>query len=212
MDGSAPDSQFWSEGFGGTTPASELGVDKILFPNTANPYPYSIFTMERRFHQFALERLRGYGLDANNARAKYEYELRTTIVGSSDLLPLGGAFAKRCESMWDGNGPADAWEMTGESHFLQISKKILDFTSVYETYLRENTDRKIWLVNTNKLVRFKKGVDGLKTGYTKTAGYCLTATMKKNNMRVIATVMGEDSIESRYFITLSKVKHKRNLW
>ena len=113
MDGSAPDSQFWSEGFGGTTPASELGVDKILFPNTANPYPYSIFTMERRFHQFALERLRGYGLDANNARAKYEYELRTTIVGSSDLLPLGGAFAKRCESMWDGNGPADAWEMTG---------------------------------------------------------------------------------------------------
>ena len=76
-------------------------------------------------------------------------------------------------------------------------KKILDFTSVYETYLRENTDRKIWLVNTNKLVRFKKGVDGLKTGYTKTAGYCLTATMKKNNMRVIATVMGEDSIDNR---------------
>ena len=69
-------------------------------------------------------------------------------------------------------------------------KKVLDYTSVYETYLRENTDRKIWLVNTNKLVKFKKGVDGLKTGYTKEAGYCLTATMKKDNMRVIATVMG----------------------
>lgn len=52
-------------------------------------------------------------------------------------------------------------------------------------------------MNTNKLVRFKSGVDGLKTGYTKTAGYCLTATMKKENMRVIATVMGEDSIENR---------------
>ena len=52
-------------------------------------------------------------------------------------------------------------------------------------------------MNTIKLVRFKKGVDGLKTGYTKTAGYCLTATMKKNSMRVIATVMGEDTIENR---------------
>lgn len=46
-------------------------------------------------------------------------------------------------------------------------------------------------------MRFKEGVDGLKTGYTKTAGYCLTATMKKDNMRVIATVMGEDSIDNR---------------
>lgn len=51
--------------------------------------------------------------------------------------------------------------------------------------------------HTIKLVRFKQGVDGLKTGYTKTAGYCLTATMKKDNMRVVATVMGEDSIDNR---------------
>ena len=49
-------------------------------------------------------------------------------------------------------------------------EKVLEFTSVYEDYLRENTDKKIWLVNTNKLVRFYYGVDGLKTGYTKYAG------------------------------------------
>ena len=76
-------------------------------------------------------------------------------------------------------------------------EKILEFSSVYEIYLRENTDRKIWLVNTNKLVRFKQGVDGLKTGFTDTAGYCLTATMKKDNMRVIATVMGESDASVR---------------
>lgn len=65
-------------------------------------------------------------------------------------------------------------------------EKIFEFTSVYEDYLREGTDKKIWLVNTNKLVRFYDGVDGLKTGFTEGAGYCLTATAKKDGMRVIA--------------------------
>ncbi len=45
--------------------------------------------------------------------------------------------------------------------------------------------------HTIKLVRFYSGVDGLKTGFTEGAGYCLTATAKKNNMRLIAVVMGE---------------------
>jgi len=76
-------------------------------------------------------------------------------------------------------------------------EKIFEFTSVYEDYLRENTDRKIWLVNTNKLVRFYDGVDGLKTGFTEGAGYCLTATAKKNGMRIIAVAMGEPSSKER---------------
>ena len=104
---------------------------------------------------------------------------------------------KNCHGLDEEGHYSSAYDMAMIGRALLNYKKILDFTSVYETYLRENTDRKIWLVNTNKLVRFKKGVDGLKTGYTKTAGYCLTATMKKNNMRVIATVMGEDSIDNR---------------
>lgn len=71
--------------------------------------------------------------------------------------------------------------------------KILEYSSIYETYLRTGTDRQTWLVNTNKLVRFKQGVDGLKTGYTGASGYCLSATMQRDNMRVIAVVMGEPS-------------------
>lgn len=76
-------------------------------------------------------------------------------------------------------------------------KKILEYSSIYETYLRKGTDKQIWLVNTNKLVRFKKGVDGLKTGYTEESGYCLTATMNKDNMRIIAVVMGEPDSDTR---------------
>ena len=74
---------------------------------------------------------------------------------------------------------------------------VFKYTSVYEDYLRANTSRKLWLVNTNKLVRFYEGVDGLKTGYTNTAGYCLVATAKKNNMRIIAIVLDEPTSDVR---------------
>lgn len=75
--------------------------------------------------------------------------------------------------------------------------KVLEFTSIYEDYLRKGTDRTFWLVNTNKLVRFYEGVDGLKTGYTAEAGHCLTATANINGMRVIAVVMGEPDSGTR---------------
>lgn len=70
-------------------------------------------------------------------------------------------------------------------------EKILKYTGTYEDYLRKNTDNSFWLVNTNKLVRYYQGVDGLKTGYTSTAGYCITTTAKRNGMRLITVVMGE---------------------
>ena len=76
-------------------------------------------------------------------------------------------------------------------------EEVFEYTSIYEDYLRENTSRKLWLVNTNKLVRFYDGADGLKTGYTDTAGYCLVATAKKNNMRIIAIVLDEPTSEIR---------------
>ena len=112
-------------------------------------------------------------------------------------LGLSDTNFKNCHGLDEEGHYSSAYDMAMIGRALLDHEKILDYTSIYETYLREDTDRKIWLVNTNKLVRFKAGVDGLKTGYTKTAGYCLTATMKKENMRVIATVMGEDSIENR---------------
>lgn len=51
--------------------------------------------------------------------------------------------------------------------------------------------------HTIKLVRFYEGADGLKTGHTDNAGYCLAATAKKNNMRLIAIVLGEDNSKTR---------------
>lgn len=93
----------------------------------------------------------------------------------------------------EANHYSSAYDMVFISRELIKHEKVLEFTSIYEDYLRKGTDREFWLTNTNKLTRFKSGVDGLKTGYTKEAGYCLTGTMKKNNMRLITTVMGEET-------------------
>lgn len=90
--------------------------------------------------------------------------------------------------------------------------KILEYTSIYEEYLEKNDGSRIWLVNTNKLVRFYEGVDGLKTGFTKTAGYCLTATAKKDNFRLVSVVMGEDTTENRSSDTVKMLNYAFNTY
>lgn len=90
-----------------------------------------------------------------------------------------------------------AYDMAVIGRALLKYQQITDYTSVYEDYLRKGTEDEFWLVNTNKLVKFYDGVDGLKTGYTNEAKYCLTATAKKDDMRVIAVVMGAESPKDR---------------
>ncbi len=90
-----------------------------------------------------------------------------------------------------------AYDMAVMAKELLKYEDILKYTSIYEDYLTKPDGSQIWLVNTNRLVRFYDGVDGLKTGYTTEAGYCLTATAKKNNFRLISVVMKSSSAEAR---------------
>jgi serine-type D-Ala-D-Ala carboxypeptidase (penicillin-binding protein 5/6) len=92
---------------------------------------------------------------------------------------------------------SSAYDMAMLARELLKYEDITKYTRMYEDYLRENTDKKFWLVNTNRLVKFYPGVDGLKTGFTSQAKYCLTATAKKNGMRVIAVVFGASTPKSR---------------
>lgn len=95
------------------------------------------------------------------------------------------------------NHYSSARDMAMMAKELLKHEEITNYTSLYEDYLRENTDKKFWLVNTNRLVKFYEGVDGLKTGYTSEAKFCLTATAKKNNMRMISVVMGAENTKQR---------------
>lgn len=51
--------------------------------------------------------------------------------------------------------------------------------------------------NRNRLLRYDRSVDGVKTGYTKAAGYCLVASAERNGMRLISVVMGTENDDSR---------------
>ncbi len=95
------------------------------------------------------------------------------------------------------NHYSTAQDMARIAQELLKYEDILRFTSIYEDYLTKPDGSQVWLVNTNRLVRFYDGVDGLKTGYTTDAGYCLTATAKKNNFRLISVVMKAPSADAR---------------
>ena len=95
------------------------------------------------------------------------------------------------------NHYSSAYDMAILAKELVKYDEIFKYTTIYEDYLRQDTDNKFWLVNTNKLIKTYDGADGLKTGYTKEAGYCLTATAKKNSMRLIGVIMGASDSKLR---------------
>ena len=97
LDGSTVDSEYWSKWYGGLTAASEVGAEEgIVFPNTATPYPYVLFQGDRHYHQQDLVRKLGLIPIPDRVSKQYDFDLRTAVVGTSDLVPLGGAFARRC--------------------------------------------------------------------------------------------------------------------
>lgn len=104
-----------------------------------------------------------------------------------------------------------AYDMSLISRELIKHDYILNITSTYEDHIMVS-NKEQWLVNTNKLVKFYKGVDGLKTGYTDKAMYCLTATMNRNNMRLISVVMGEDTKEHRSSDTVSLLEYGYSMY
>lgn len=92
---------------------------------------------------------------------------------------------------------SSAYDMAIIAKELLSHKEILKFSSVYEDYLRTDTPNKFWLVNTNKLIHSYPGSDGLKTGHTDNAKYCIAATAKRDGMRLIAIVLGEEVAKVR---------------
>ena len=72
---------------------------------------------------------------------------------------------------------------------------ITKFTTIWMDTVRNGT---FGLANTNKLIRFYPGAIGLKTGYTAKAGFCLSACAQRENLMLIAVVLGSDSSQDRF--------------
>lgn len=108
------------------------------------------------------------------------------------------------------NHYSTAYDMSLLAKELLNYEEILNYTSLYEDYLKRNDGSQTWMVNTNKLLRYYQGVDGLKTGYTENAGYCLTSTVLKNDFRLITVVMNSESSEKRSEETIKLIDYGYN--
>ena len=83
--------------------------------------------------------------------------------------------------------------------FSQLIKhpKYFDYSQVWLEDYKHPDGRATTITNTNKLVKFYQGCDGGKTGFTSEAKFCLCATAKRNDMRVISVIIGADSSKVR---------------
>jgi D-alanyl-D-alanine carboxypeptidase (penicillin-binding protein 5/6) len=80
------------------------------------------------------------------------------------------------------------------SRELMKHEMILQYTTIWMDTIRDGA---FGLTNTNRLIRFYQGANGLKTGSTSKAGFCISAAAKRDGMQLIAVVMGSPNRDSR---------------
>ena len=133
--------------------------------------------------------------DATVALAEYisgtEEEFVKLMNSKAKEIGMKNTTFKNSTGLEEDGHLSTAYDLAILSSELVKHEEIFNFSSKYEDYIRTDTPNKYWLVNTNKLVRFYEGCDGLKTGFTDNAGYTMTITAKRNNLRLIAVVLGE---------------------
>ncbi len=94
---------------------------------------------------------------------------------------------------------SSAHDMSHLSRYLVVNHpQVTGYTSMWTHWLREDTDKPFWLTNTNRLLQHYPGLDGLKTGKTDSAMWCLTATAAREGTRLIATVMAGSASDQRF--------------
>lgn len=86
-------------------------------------------------------------------------------------------------------------------------KKYFEFSKVWLEDFAHPDGRTTSMTNTNKLIRFYEGCDGGKTGFTNQAGFCLAATAKRGDTRLISVVIGAESSAQRFADTKSMFNH-----
>lgn len=90
-----------------------------------------------------------------------------------------------------------AYDISIMSRELLKHEAILKYSGTYMETISTNRKTPIELVNHNKLVRFFNGCDGLKTGFTNEAKYCISATAQRNGVRMLCIIMGAPTYKIR---------------
>ncbi|WP_035290307.1 D-alanyl-D-alanine carboxypeptidase family protein [Clostridium sp. KNHs214] len=141
------------------------------------------------------------GNDASVAMAEYlagsEENFVKIMNKRANELGMKDTTFKNCHGISVDGHLTTAYDISIMSRELLKHPKILKYTGTYMETISEGRKSPIGLVNHNKLVRFFKGCDGLKTGYTSEAKYCISATAVRDGVRMLAVVMGSPTYKIR---------------
>ena len=137
--------------------------------------------------------------DASVAMAELIYGTEEMFVKNMNKraqeLGMKNTHFKDCTGLTDEGHYSTAYDIAIMSRELLKHEDIHKWLSIWIDHIR---DGEFELVNTNRLVKFYEGCDGIKTGTTSAAKSCVAATAKKNSMRLIAVILGAPNSSARF--------------
>lgn len=151
------------------------------------------------------ELIKGIGIASGNdaavAMAEYlagsEEAFVKLMNERAEQLEMKDTSFKNCTGLSAPGHVTTAYDISLMSRELLKHPTILKYTGTYMETISEGRKSPIGLVNHNKLVRFFKGCDGLKTGFTDEAKYCISATATRDGVRMLTVIMGSPSFKVR---------------
>ncbi len=112
-------------------------------------------------------------------------------------LGMNDTTFKNCTGLSAAGHQTSAYDISVMSRELLKHPTILKYSGTYMETISEGRKSPIGLVNHNKLVRFFNGCDGLKTGFTSEAKYCISATAVRDGVRMLSVIMGAPTFKVR---------------
>lgn len=179
--------------------------DKVTISEKAKKMGGSSMILEQGEIRTVEELLKGIaiasGNDAAVAISEYVAGTEESFVGKMNErakeLGMKDTHFVNCTGLSEKDHYTTAYDISIMSRELLKHSQILKYSSTYMETISEGRKTPIGLVNHNKLVRFFKGCDGLKTGFTEEAKYCISATALRGGIRMLAVIMGAPTYKVR---------------
>ncbi len=114
-------------------------------------------------------------------------------------LGMNNTVFKNCTGLPESGHLSSARDVAKMSQELLKHKDYFTWATIWMDEINHEKDGRVTeLVNTNKLIRSLNGCNGLKTGYTSEAGFCVTTTAERDGMRLISVILGGNTSKERF--------------
>ena len=163
--------------------------------------PGEIFTVDELLKAVAIHSANDATVALSEAVAGSEDIFVTMMNEKAKELGMVDTNFLDCTGLTDDGQYSSAYDIALMSRELLIKyPEITEYTVIWHSSFRDNVPGKnpVSLDNTNKLVRYYDGTNGLKTGFTSKSGYCLSASAIRNNQQFISVVLGEPDSNTRF--------------